>query len=55
MDNATYLYAALAVTIVAVLAYLFYLSQRARELEHDLQALESQERPDAQTPGGRSA
>lgn len=55
MDNATYLYAALAVTVIAILAYLFYLSQRARELEHDLRTLESQGGSDAQTSGGRSA
>lgn len=55
MDNATYLYAALAVTLIGLLGYLYYLGQRARELRRDFHALEQQHRHEGTAPGGQSS
>lgn len=40
MDSLSYLFAALAITWVALFAYVYYLGQRVRELRHDVSALE---------------
>ncbi len=42
MDNLNYLISALGVVAVGILGYLFYLSQRLRELRRDLAALDEQ-------------
>ncbi|MDP9378724.1 MAG: CcmD family protein [Chloroflexota bacterium] len=42
MDNLNYLISALAVVAVGILGYLFYLTQRLRELRRDLAALDEQ-------------
>ncbi|MBA2361952.1 MAG: CcmD family protein [Chloroflexia bacterium] len=45
MDSLGYLIAALAVTIVGILVYVYYLGQRTRELRRDLAALERGDLP----------
>ncbi len=46
MDSLGYLLAALAVTIIGILAYVYYLGQRTRELRRDLAAMERGKHPD---------
>ncbi len=40
MDSLSYLIAALGVTIIGILVYVYYLGQRTRELRRDLAAIE---------------
>ncbi len=40
MDSLSYLIAALAVTIISIIVYVYYLGQRTRELRRDLAAME---------------
>jgi CcmD family protein len=45
MDSLSYLIAALAVTIIGILVYVYYLGQRTRELRRDLAAIEQAKHP----------
>ena len=45
MDSLSYLIAALAVTVIGILVYVYYLGQRTRELRRDLAAIEQAKHP----------
>ena len=45
MDSLSYLIAALAVTVIGILVYVYYLGQRTRELRRDLAAMEQAKHP----------
>lgn len=55
MGNESYLFAALAVTLLGVVGYVYYLGQRVRELRSDLLALEEQERREGSGAGSGRA